>query len=170
MRNKISWFFSFPNPVNEASSRIVAGMVAVLGISFIVTGQPWILVALAYGFLAHVTSGPKFSPIGLVTTKVIVPALGWYKPVPGPPKRFAQGIGLIFSISALLLVLLDMEIFAEGAIAVLALFATLESGFAFCAGCFVFNQLMRIGLVPESICMECADVLSRSKAAAWSKN
>ena len=135
-----------------------------LAISFIVTGQVWILVLLAYGFLAHVTSGPKFSPLGLLTTKVIVPALGWYKPVPGPPKRFAQGIGLVFSTTALILAVSGMDTAAISLIGILIAFATLESVFAFCAGCFVFNQLMRIGLIPESICIECANALAHSKA------
>jgi hypothetical protein len=25
----------------------------------------------------------------------------------------------------------------------------------FCAGCFTFNQLMRLGLIPQSVCEEC---------------
>lgn len=165
MRKSISWFFSFPNPVNEASARIVAGMAALLGVAFIITGQTWIIALLAYGFLAHVTSGPKFSPLGLLATKVIVPILGWHKPVPGPPKRFAQGIGLVFSTTALILLLSGMEISAKGVTGVLVVFATLESTLGFCAGCFVFNQLMRAGLIPESICIECANALSNSKAA-----
>ncbi|MBM3944759.1 MAG: DUF4395 domain-containing protein [SAR202 cluster bacterium] len=159
-QSPVSWFFSFPNPVNEASARLVAGMVVALAVSFVVTGQLWILAFMAYGFLAHVLSGPKFSPIGLLATKVIVPRTGWYKPVAGPPKRFAQAIGLAFSITALVLLLaLDSAIPAKAVIGVLAGFAFLESGLAFCAGCFVFNQLMRVGLIPESICRECADIV-----------
>jgi hypothetical protein len=161
----VSWFFSFPNPVNEASARIVAGMVLALAVSFVVTSQLWILAFLAYGFLAHVTSGPKFSPIGLLATKVIVPRTGWYKPVPGAPKRFAQGVGLVFSVTALvLLLMLDSAVPAKAVIGVLAGFAALESGLAFCAGCFVFNYLMRWGLVPESVCRECAEVYKRIEA------
>lgn len=163
----VSWFFSFPNPVNEASARIVAGMVVALAVSFIATGQVWILALLTYGFLAHVTSGPKFSPIGLLTTKVIVPRTGWYKPVAGPPKRFAQGVGLVFSVAALVLLLaLDSAVPAKTVIGVLAGFASLESGLAFCAGCFVFNYLMRWGLVPESVCRECAEAYRRIEASA----
>ena len=163
----VSWFFSFPNPVNEASARIVAGMVVALAVSFMVTGQLWILALLAYGFLTHVASGPKFSPIGLLTTKLIVPQLGWYKPVPGPPKRFAQAVGLVFSVTALVLLLaLDSAVPAKAVIGVLAVFASLESGLAFCAGCFVFNYLMRWGLVPESVCRECAEAVKRIEATA----
>ena len=39
--------------------------------------------------------------------------------------------------------------------------ATLESVFAFCAGCAIFAGLMRIGLVPERVCLECADIAAR---------
>jgi hypothetical protein len=39
--------------------------------------------------------------------------------------------------------------------------ATLESVFAFCVGCKVFGALMRLGLVPASVCAECADLSLR---------
>jgi hypothetical protein len=51
---------------------------------------------------------------------------------------------------------------------VLALFAVaagLESVFAYCLGCQVFGLLMRTGLVPESVCAECADLGPRLRAA-----
>ena len=39
--------------------------------------------------------------------------------------------------------------------------AGLESILAFCLGCQVFALLMRIGLVPESICLECSNLYGR---------
>ena len=39
--------------------------------------------------------------------------------------------------------------------------ATLESVFAVCVGCHVFGLLMRAGVIPESVCAECADIWSR---------
>jgi len=42
--------------------------------------------------------------------------------------------------------------------------ATLESVFAFCAGCQVFALLMRAGMIPEAICAECADIRARRPA------
>ena len=35
-------------------------------------------------------------------------------------------------------------------------FATLESVFGFCAGCAAFAGLMRLGVVPQRVCVECA--------------
>ncbi|MDA1189431.1 MAG: DUF4395 domain-containing protein [Chloroflexi bacterium] len=162
----LSWFFSFPDPVNEVSARLVAGMVVALALSAIFTQQVWIVAFMVYGFLAHVASGPKFSPIGLLATKVITPRLGWDKPTSGIPKRFAQGIGLVFSTTALVLFLVNLPVAAIAVLSVLTLFAALESFVGFCAGCFVFNQLMRIGVIPESVCEECANyIFNRSQTA-----
>jgi hydrogenase/urease accessory protein HupE len=149
--------FSFPNPVNEVAARLVAAMVVGLSLATIVTGQQWLFFLLAYGFLARVATGPTLSPIGLVATRALVPLLGNpSRPVPGPPKRFAQTVGLVFSATALGLSLaMESTVPARAVVGVLAVFATLESAAGFCAGCFVFNHLMRWGLIPESVCREC---------------
>ena len=52
---------------------------------------------------------------------------------------------------------------AVGLLAVLVVFAVLESVFGFCAGCWVFGHLMRWGLVPEAICVECQDISLRTR-------
>jgi hypothetical protein len=149
--------FSFPNPVNEVAARLVAAMVVVLSLVIIATGAWWPMLLLAYGFLARVLTGPTLSPMGLLATRVLVPLLGNpTRLVPGPPKRFAQFVGLAFSTAALVLYLvLDSMTASRIVLGVLTLFALLESGLGFCAGCFVFNRLMRLGLIPESVCQEC---------------
>ena len=103
------------------------------------------------------TTGPTLSPMGLIATRVLVPMIGSpQRPVPGPPKRFAQSVGLVFSITALVLYFaVGSVVAAKGGLGVLVLFAALESGVGFCAGCFVFGYLIRWGLIPESVCREC---------------
>ena len=97
-------FFSFPHPVNETSARIVAGGVVAMSILFLLTGSGWVLVPLTYGFVARVLTGPTMSPLGRIATQVVTPRLkGNHKFVPGPPKRFAQGVGMLFSGVASLL-------------------------------------------------------------------
>ena len=132
-------------------------MVVVLSVTAIITGEPLLFAALAYGFVARVATGPTLSPMGLLATHVIVPALGNpSRPVPGPPKRFSQTVGLVFSVTALLmLMLMESAGPAKAVVAVLTVFATLEAFVGFCAGCFVFTQMIRFGLVPESVCREC---------------
>jgi len=155
--NHIKNVFSFPNPVNEISARLVASMVVVLSVAAIITGEPLLFAALAYGFVARVATGPTLSPMGLLATRVIVPVLGNpNRPVPGPPKRFAQAIGLAFSVTALLLLLvMGTAGPAKAVVGVLTIFASLEAFVGFCAGCFAFSQMIRFGLVPQSVCREC---------------
>ena len=151
--------FSFPNPVNEVAARVVATMVVALSLTTILTGQSWLLFVLAYGFLARVATGPTLSPMGMLATRLIAPRIAEPRPVPGPPKRFAQMVGLAFSSTALLLhFVVGLPLAATGVLALLTVFASLEAFLGFCAGCFVFNLLMRWGLVPRSVCEECLAV------------
>ena len=39
--------FSFPNPVNEVSARLVAGGVVLMALATIVFDQPWLTLVLA---------------------------------------------------------------------------------------------------------------------------
>ena len=149
--------FSFPNPVNEVSARLVAGGVVVLAAAALGFQQPWLLAVLAYGFVARVLTGPTLSPLGQLVTRVIAPRLPVApRPVPGPPKRFAQGIGAVFSTTAAVLGLaLGLHTAAYVVLALLVVAATLESVFAYCLGCKVFAQLMRAGVIPETVCERC---------------
>ena len=163
-----SGVFSFPNPVNELSARLVATGVVIQSVLFLVIREWWVLVPLAFGFLARVASGPRFSPLGLLVTKVIVPRLDreqtW---VPGPPKRFAQAIGVAFSVTALVLELAGADGAAVVVIAMLLVAASLEAFVGLCLGCVMFSGLIRLGVVPESVCLECADITGRlSRTAA----
>jgi hypothetical protein len=147
---------SFPNPVNEVAARSVAGMVLALALATIFTGEPWLLLFLVYGFVARVLTGPTLSPIGQIATRLVVPILNIpEKPVPGPPKRFAQFVGLIVSIVGSILFIWVSPVAGKSVIGLLAAFAALESGLGFCAGCFVFRYLMQWGLIPESVCLSC---------------
>jgi hypothetical protein len=158
---------SFPNPVDETSARLVAGGVVLLATSYVLTGW-WPLVAvLAYGFVARVVNGPRFSPLGLLVTRWLRPRLPLApRPVPGPPKRFAQGMGAALSSLALVLALLGAAPGARGVVALVVVAAALESLAGFCIGCAVFGVLMRRGIIPESVCEACNDLTLRRPAAA----
>jgi hypothetical protein len=157
--------FSFPNPVNEKAARSVAAGVSLLCLSTIVLTLAlgdvwlWLTVPLAYGFLARVASGPTLSPLGQLATRVVAPRLGRPRLVPGPPKRFAQLIGATFSVPAAVLgVGFGLDTAAVGLVAAILVAAILESVFAICVGCWIFGQLMRIGVIPDSACEACNDV------------
>ncbi|MET0275657.1 MAG: DUF4395 domain-containing protein [Acidimicrobiia bacterium] len=158
--------FEFPNPVNEIAARLVAGGVVLMGLATIAFDQPWIIAVLAYGFVARVLTGPTLSPLGQFVTRVIVPRLPFApKFVPGPPKRFAQGIGAVFTVTAAILEFgFGLTTAAYVFVGFIVVAATLESVFAVCLGCEIFARLMRLGLIPESVCEECNDIWARRGA------
>lgn len=164
----MSPILSFPDQVNELSARLVAAGVAVMSVATILLDQPWMLVVIAYGFVARVLAGPRLSPLALVVTKVITPRLGVDgRLVPGPPKRFAQGIGAAISVTAAVLALGFGQVGAAYVLlASLIVAATLEAVFAFCLGCHVFAILMRAGVIPEEVCTRCGDLSGMSGAGA----
>lgn len=158
--------FSFPNPVNEVSARLVAAGVVLMSLTALVFQLEWLVVVIALGFIARVATGPTLSVLGQLVTRVITPRLPIpAKPVPGPPKRFAQGIGVVFAVtSAVLLLGFDADLAGWIVLGALAAAATLESVFAFCLGCQIFAVLIRVGLVPASVCEACNDIRARTEA------
>ncbi len=159
--------FSFPNPVNEKAARTVAGVVLVTVVVILATGWYWLLVPLAYGFWARVLTGPTLSPLGWTAQNVIAPRLGERRPVPGPPKRFAQFMGAVMSTGALVLALIAGDHTAADVVLILFLPAAgLESIVGYCVGCKAFGLLMRAGVIPEDVCAECGDIRPRLRAAA----
>lgn len=150
--------FSFPNPVNEKAARVVAGVVAIAGLLILATGWYWLLIPLAYGFWARVLTGPTLSPLARAAMKLMAREP---KYVPGPPKRFAQGMGAAMTSVATVLWLTGSTTAAGVFVAMLVVAATLESVFAICLGCQIFGMLMRVGIVPDDVCAECADIWAR---------
>jgi hypothetical protein len=151
--------FSFPNPVNEVSARLVAAGVVVMCVLTIALDLRWATVVIAYGFVARVLSGPTLSPLGQFVTRVVTPRLGLReRPVAGPPKRFAQAIGVVFSVTALIFTGLGWWTAAEVFLGLLAAAALLESALGLCLGCKTFAVLMRVGVVPEEVCERCNDI------------
>lgn len=157
---RLSSLIGFPDPVNEVSARLVAGGVVLMSLATIVFDQPWLLVVIAYGFIARVLTGPKLSPLGRVVTQIVTPRLHVEpKFVAGAPKRFAQGMGVAFSVTAAVLALGFGERGpAYVVLGLLIVAATLESVFAFCLGCKVFALLMRFGIIPEEVCERCNNI------------
>ena len=159
--------FSFPNPVNEVSARLVAAGVVLMCVLTIALDLRWATVVIAYGFVARVLSGPTLSPLGQFVTRVVTPRLGWReRPVAGPPKRFAQAIGVAFSVTALVLTGLGCWTAAEVVLGLLAIAALLESALGLCLGCKAFALLMRVGVVPEEVCERCNDIWASHGATA----
>jgi hypothetical protein len=119
-------------------------------------------------FVARVATGPTLSPLGQLVTRGITPRLNVRpRPVAGPPKRFAQGIGATLSVTAAVLHFgFGLSTVALIPVGMILVAATLESAFRFCVGCWLFARLMDWRIIPERICEACADPSRRAESAA----
>jgi len=153
----VATWLTFPDPVNEVSARLVAAGVLAQGAVIVLFDQPWLIALLAFGFVARVLAGPRFSPLGRFVTGVLTPRLPFRaRYVPGPPKRFAQGIGATLSVTAAVLQFgFGVTWAAYILVGMIMVAATLESVFAVCLGCTIFAWLMRAGVIPQSVCERC---------------
>ncbi len=152
--------------MNETSARLVAGGMAAMAVTSVATDQAWLLVPLTYGFAARALAGARYSPLGLLATRVVTPRLHRnHRYSPGPPKRLAQAIGLAISASCSYCVLTGKRRTADRLLTLLIAAAGLEATAGICLGCKLFAMAMRFRLVPQSACRACEDIWSRCPAA-----
>jgi hypothetical protein len=131
-------------PMNENKARLTAFFVLLLGAVFLFT-KWWIIVAfLLIDFLLRANKLGKYSLLAIISDAVIKQFNVKNKPVDRAPKRFAAGIGAIFTIIILVLSFMALNTTVFIITSVLLLFAFLESFVGFCAGCHVYSALNKI--------------------------
>jgi len=159
----------FPAVVDDVTVRLVAAVVLVIGVIALATQQWWLYAVLAVDFSLRAALGPSASPVARLVQRWIRPAVSASRrPTAGPPKRFAATIGAVMTVAATALWALSLVTGSSAALAavvvigvVMVLFPALESIFGICVGCILFSGLMRLGLIPEEVCLECADITGR---------
>ncbi|HEY3445877.1 MAG TPA: DUF4395 domain-containing protein [Myxococcales bacterium] len=127
--------------VDEKSARGVALVVVAATALFIATPFKWIAAILAVDFFLRAFVTPKVSPLALGVRSLLRALRVAPKPTDAAPKRFAAGLGMVFSTSALGLWLAGLPTGALVVASVLAACATLEGAFGFCLGCWVYTLL-----------------------------
>ena len=155
----------FPRIVDDVTVRLVAAVVLILTSLALAFGAWWLYLPLAFDFILRAAVGPQVSPVARAVTRWVRPRLSAARrATAGPPKRFAATVGAVMSVAILAL-------WATGAAyplllvlgATMVLFPALESIFGICVGCLMFGGLIRLGLVPEEVCVECADISLRQR-------
>ena len=153
----------FPRVVDDVTVRLIATVVLVLAIAALSLHQWWIYAVLAVDFILRTTFGPKASPVAIGVLRFVRPRVSALKrPTAGPPKRFAAGIGATLTAVAAVLWVLGIAgpvVVTIGV--VMIVFPAFEAVLGLCVGCTAFGALMRLGIVPEEICLECADISLR---------
>ncbi|MFL0447206.1 DUF4395 domain-containing protein [Corynebacterium xerosis] len=175
MHSTVRDLLTFPDPVNGIAARCTAALVFMLGAAALaanvaaVTGRAGaggvavILGALMLvGFVLRVISGPKLSPFGRLSVHVIAPLIGEPQLTSAAPKRFAQGIGVVFAAATLAAVLAGAHGVAAGILAVFLVAVGLEAFAGFCLGCWMYAKLQGAGVIADDSCPECANIWART--------
>jgi hypothetical protein len=127
---------------NENVVRITASMIILLTALFIAIPNPFIPVYLAFDFYIRAFTKQKYSPLswlssGIARSMKLTPIM-----IDKAPKIFAARIGFLFAIFIFALTLLNMSLGATILASTLILFAFLECGLNFCAGCWVYTYIV----------------------------
>jgi hypothetical protein len=124
------------------------GIVALVTVAWL-AGLPALVALLALALLVGV-AWPAGAPLRRLYSHVAVP-LGLVRPhlVPDEPAphRFAQGVGALFLVAATGALYGGLSSLGWVLGAVVAVLAAVNVLWDFCAGCFVYYQLRRVGLV-----------------------
>jgi Domain of unknown function (DUF4395) len=155
---------AYPRVIDDVTARLVAGEVLVVVLVAVVTRAPWVFAVLAVDFILRTALGPRWSPLALLAARALRPRLAAApRPTPGPPKRFAAAMGMVFTLAIPAIAYGGVSWAAWSLAGLMVVFAALESFFGICAGCIVFGLLIRAGVVPEKVCVECADISLRTR-------
>ncbi len=161
----------FPSTVDDVSVRLIAAVVLAVGVIALAASQWWLYAVLAVDFSLRAALGPQASPIARSVGRWIRPRVGVpRRPTAGAPKQFAAAIGAVLTVVASALWLVSVLTGSTGVLVavtvigvVMVAFPALEAVFGFCVGCRLFAGLMRMGLVPEEVCLDCADITRRAR-------
>ncbi|WP_110482621.1 DUF4395 domain-containing protein [Corynebacterium provencense] len=154
----------FPPVVNDRAARTTAMLVVALSVVVLVfsrTGFATVAlvlnVLLLAGFVLRVLAGPRFDPFGQLSVRWLAGAVfGGPVMTAGPPKRFAQGIGVVFSGGSLVLRAVGWDVAADVVLLLLVVAASLEGFVGLCLGCRIFAWLQDRGVIPADVRADCA--------------
>ena len=112
-----------------------------------------VLILITALALALSAGSPGYSPFRVVYQRLLVPAGVLRARIvedDPAPHRFAQGVGALFLIASSLLLFVTSATVAGWVLALIVfVLAGINVTTGFCAGCFVYFQLGRVGLLPR---------------------
>ncbi|MSZ25551.1 MAG: DUF4395 family protein [Actinobacteria bacterium] len=111
----------------------------------LVTGSVWVALFQAIVFAIGATKGPQFTPYAFIYRSLIKPRLkSPLRTEDVRPPKFAQSIGLAFTLVAIAGAATGTSMVFTVAVAAALAAAFLNAAFDFCLGCQVYLLLARI--------------------------
>ena len=108
------------------------------------TNNVWVIVAQAVVFAIGAIKGPQFTPYAFIYKKALKPFLKGEVPTEEvKPPQFAQKVGLLFALVAIVGALLGIDAVVVAAVSMALGAAFLNAAFNFCLGCEIYLLLLR---------------------------
>lgn len=127
---------------NENVVRITAFWVILLTGLFIAVPNPFIPFYLAFDFYIRAFTKSRYSPLSWISAGIARSLSLTPRWIDKAPKIFAARVGFLFTLAMLALTITGLPVAAVSTASVLVLFAFLECGLNFCAGCWVYTYIV----------------------------
>ena len=131
--------------IDARGPRFSAALTTVVLAIALVTGSEWVATFQAIVFAIGAIKGPQFTPYAFIYRILIKPRLkSPLRTEDVRPPKFAQSIGLIFALVALVGSAAGAPVVFTVAIAAALAAAFLNAAFDFCLGCQIYLLLARL--------------------------
>jgi len=131
--------------IDARGPRFSAALTTVVLALALVTGSAWVATIQAVVFAIGAINGPQFTPYAFIYRTLIKPRLkSQLRTEDVRPPQFAQSIGLLFALVALVGSATGASVVFTIAIAAALAAAFLNAAFDFCLGCQIYLLLARL--------------------------
>jgi hypothetical protein len=130
--------------VDPRGLRFAAALSAAVLVAVLVTGNAWLFAAQGVVFGIGAVFGLKYAPYSLIFRTLVRPRLGPPAELEdAAPPRFAQGVGLFFSVVGVIGYATGLTPLGIVAAALALVAAFLNAAFGLCLGCEMYVMIRR---------------------------
>ena len=130
--------------IDARGPRFGAAITTIVFAAALATHNAWFVVAQAVVFAIGAFKGPHYTPYAFIYKKAVKPFLKGEVPTEEvKPPQFAQKVGLLFALVAIVGALLGIDALVIGAVSMALGAAFLNATFNFCLGCEIYLLLLR---------------------------
>ena len=130
--------------IDARGPRFGAAITTIVFAAALATHNAWFVVAQAVVFAIGAFKGPQYTPYAFVYKTIVKPRLKGEVPTEEvKPPQFAQRVGLLFAVIAIIGAVTGLDLLFTIAVAGALGAAFLNAAFNFCLGCEIYLLLLR---------------------------
>jgi len=130
--------------IDARGPRFGAGITTIVLAAALATNNVWFIVVQALVFAIGAFKGPQFTPYAFIYKTIVKPRLKGEVPTEEvKPPQFAQRVGLLFALVAIIGAATGIDLLFTIAVAGALGAAFLNAAFNFCLGCEIYLLLLR---------------------------